>query len=268
VELKPVRRIGLPAYPTRAELLAEKDLLMGNVPRRWRCGKKMAGAAAFLLAANVVGCTDAPSPQKSSLPVRPPTPATAKSQTASPKTPIVRTRTLAAAVAPLFEHGEGRGATGCIVMTPAVFLSEEEAMKVIREELGKSGIRLQRDKPLEDVVICDWNGCPVRPTTVVDGLDANSSVAVEFISKGDCIWLDPSVGGSTAMSFDTKGVARYVAHQIRDQGLRWYHVGVFYDPAPKWKSGRPFEESESLAKDLLRQQARDFVAWLQERGVI
>ena len=35
-------------------------------------------------------------------------------------------------VTPIFEHGTGRGATGCIVVSSPVFLSEEEAMQVIR----------------------------------------------------------------------------------------------------------------------------------------
>jgi hypothetical protein len=56
-------------------------------------------------------------------------------------------------VAPLFEHGEGRGATGCIVVSPPVFLSEEEAMQIIREELGKHGIRLRPGDLLKGVQI-------------------------------------------------------------------------------------------------------------------
>ena len=57
----------------------------------------------------------------------------------SPKGGPNPTQTNAVAiVAPIFQHGEGRGATGCIVMSPPVFLSEEEALLVVREELGKS----------------------------------------------------------------------------------------------------------------------------------
>ena len=44
----------------------------------------------------------------------------------------------AIAVAPIFEHGEGRLATGCIVITPPVFLSEEEGMQILREEFAKA----------------------------------------------------------------------------------------------------------------------------------
>lgn len=53
-----------------------------------------------------------------------------------------------AVVAPIFEHGEGRGATGCVVVNPPVFLSEQDAMQVIREELPKSGVSLSEGSVL------------------------------------------------------------------------------------------------------------------------
>jgi hypothetical protein len=56
-------------------------------------------------------------------------------------------------VAPIFKHGEGRGAVGCVVVSPPVFLSEEEAMQIIGEELAKSGIRLKGGEALEGVRI-------------------------------------------------------------------------------------------------------------------
>jgi hypothetical protein len=56
-------------------------------------------------------------------------------------------------VAPIFEHGEGRGATGCVVVTFPVFLSEEEAMQVIREELAEHGIDLTRGPDLEGLTV-------------------------------------------------------------------------------------------------------------------
>ena len=54
-------------------------------------------------------------------------------------------------VAPVFEHGEGRGATGCIVVSPPVFMSEEEGMQILREELAKHGIQLKAGGTLEGI---------------------------------------------------------------------------------------------------------------------
>ena len=54
-------------------------------------------------------------------------------------------------VAPIFKHGEGRGATGCVVVSPPVFLSEEEGMQILREELAKHGIQLKAGGTLEGI---------------------------------------------------------------------------------------------------------------------
>ena len=55
-------------------------------------------------------------------------------------------------VAPIFEHGDGRGATGCVVVSPPVFLSEEEGMQILREELAKHGVHLKTGGTLEGVL--------------------------------------------------------------------------------------------------------------------
>ena len=57
-------------------------------------------------------------------------------------------------VAPIFKHGEGRGATGCIVVSPPVFLSEEEALQIVKEELAKHGVQLAAGPRLEGVDDC------------------------------------------------------------------------------------------------------------------
>lgn len=107
-------------------------------------------------------------------------------------------------VAPIFEHGKGRGLTGCIVVSPPVFLSEEEAMQIVREELGKHGIQLKEAPPFRDVLIprrikerdavikADGkveriektiedprNAKPLKP----DGIDPNKRIAVSYLSE-------------------------------------------------------------------------------------
>ncbi len=106
----------------------------------------------------------------------------------------------AIAVAPIFEHGEGRGATGCIVITPPVFLSEEEGMQILREEFARHAIRLKPGGTLEGVrvparivkqeSVDAGSGKQEIKTTVVDkaeplklsGIDSDRHIAVEFVS--------------------------------------------------------------------------------------
>ena len=106
------------------------------------------------------------------------------------------------AVAPVFKHGEGRGATGCAVVSPPVFLSEEEGMQILREELAKAGIQLKPGAAIKGVriphrVLVDKNegtnkktsrevpvaskryAEPLKPT----GIDSAKKIAVEFISE-------------------------------------------------------------------------------------
>jgi hypothetical protein len=42
--------------------------------------------------------------------------------------------------APIFEYGEGSGYTGCIVITPPVFLDEREALSIIKEVFKKLNV--------------------------------------------------------------------------------------------------------------------------------
>lgn len=126
MKTKPVRRHRKPRYPTRLEALADRTLLERHLPASWRRNKEMAAVTALLLGINsVVRAGDA-------------------------KAPISK----AAVVAPIFNHGEGRGATGCVSVAPPVFLSEEEAFQVIQEELTKHGVNLAvRSQQWKDVKI-------------------------------------------------------------------------------------------------------------------
>jgi hypothetical protein len=105
-------------------------------------------------------------------------------------------------VAPIFEHGTGRGATGCMVITPPVFLSEEEALLILREELAVHGIQLKSGAVFENVRIPHrFKIYDLKETDKKDpgkavieskkkakplkltGLDSKKKVAVQFISE-------------------------------------------------------------------------------------
>ena len=297
---KPVKRSRAPAYPTRAELLAREGVLESCLPRGWRAGRRLAGAVTFLAAANLTGCGDAP--------VTPPvqTPAGAETVLDRPKpSGLVVSSDAVAVVAPIFNHGEGHGATGCIVMSPPVFLSEEEAMQVIWAELRAHGIELKEGVAFEGLTVMprveppdeDFGPSPLleerqaaRPLSM-DGVDELNKVAVKFISRGDCRSLDVPAYFSSVQEYDSKGLARHVAEQIKQRGTQHVYAGVFYDPlvavdfrrrareaaeqareaaeqarSPSEES--PQEPGAADSKELLRRQAQDFVAWLEQQGVL
>jgi len=266
MEPKPVTEHPAPAYPTRREFLET-------------------GAAAALLAAGG-GCGGAAGSH-----------------------PLV---------APIFEHGEGRGSMGCVVVSPPVFLSEEEALQVIKEELAKVGIQLGAGKELTEVTVQyvdpwfrsndgdRWFGETLVPDTgkaSLAGVDAENQVGVEVVTAKYC---DRFAGGlaSTVFSYETKELAKQVGAAIRAQGQENLRIGLFYDPlvtidfravldappderrgenAPQTQAVNAAEEPDERnvkhweqlferrttsarneAKDQLRRQARDFVAWLKQ----
>lgn len=201
-------------------------------------------------------------------------------------------------VAPVFEHGDGRGAGGCIVVSPPVFLSEEEALQVVREELAKSGILLGRGRRLDDVIVTfedpdadfvfggdSWLGEPVadvsRPGELT-AIDRRQSVGIAIVTREDCERFRAGANFSSVTSFDTKGIAEAVADALAEQTTQELCIGVFYDPLEKadphdrasversesddfWSFIEKVEEvAKNRSRDQLRQQVGDFVTWMKE----
>ena len=272
----------MPAYPTKLDVLAEPELLARYVPPAWLAKAEVAGALSAFLAVNAAGCADK---AKSSQPHVDPRLANA------------------AIVAPVFEHGDGRGATGCIVVSPPVFLSEEEALQIIEEELTHAGLELSaRNVDLPDVVIPrrsedlvwdavkgEWRwrlvelsdtGTPLR----TNFQDAKRRVALTYVDHVSYCALGGPASFSTVDGYNLKEVAHFVADKLSASGTGGY-FGVFYDPlvefAPvvdwvaavdgkrirmSWEEEKEHALRES--KRLLREQVKDFADWLKGQGVI
>lgn len=188
----PVISYPCPDYPPRTQVLADPALLQRHLPPAWRHLAGVGGLVAFFLGAEALA-------------VEPP--------------PAAGPASAATMVAPLFRHGQGRGAFGCVAVSPPVFLSEEEAMTVIAEELGRSGVVLsQRAVVWDDVAIPRREtvhtiprGTPADQERVkavvtsepvdpqppsIDAVDPARHIAVEFVSRDDHhqLGLDSSRG--------------------------------------------------------------------------
>lgn len=189
-------------------------------------------------------------------------------------------------IAPIFQHGDGKGSFGCVSVSPAVFLSEDEARQVVIEEAKRSGLDLSGAGPVVSGVslpnygVPPVNGKPRTEPLKLDGLDAKRRVAFEFVSMMDTReWSEPS--GSTVESWDF----RHKAMDIRDalsKNKPAYTVGVFYEPYAmptgqaayvKDASGKvDWDATKRFMKkfdaEQLRAQVRDFIKWLKAEGVI
>jgi len=207
MRIQPLKSYHQPAYPTRVILDAQPELLR-LTPRRWQRNAVVLGALATICTITAVRWSRAAgTPQDVSL------------------------------VAPVFQHGEGRGSFGCVAVNPPTFLSEEEARQVIVDEGKKAGIVFAPDAlTLSEVAIPftslspdkSESGSKLQPLTL-DGWDARRKVGYEYVSQDDYMkWkIEPSY--STAESFDL----RKAADGLRDglaQAKPAGAVGVFYDP--------------------------------------
>jgi len=182
-------------------------------------------------------------------------------------------------VAPIFKHGEGRGATGCVVTAPPVFLSEEEAMQIIREELAKHGVKLGSPMTLNDVKIAarvetdfdlgdeDLKRLPkarvqqdeehVTPLTL-NGVDRAKKVAVRVVSEkayhdlggvGETFSRRTSSGGfigvaSSGHTYNFHEAAEYVADQLKKQSEADLRIGLLYDPACEYDLASVFADDD------------------------
>jgi len=285
----PVRSYRSPGYPAKLDALAVPGMLVKHQPPAWLRHAEIVGAAGLFLAANATGCTKS----------KPPTLAS-QAATLAPNAPAI--------VAPIFEHGEGRAAEGCVVVASPVYLSEEEALRVIKEELAYSGVLLTQSNmeltstevPLSAVQRWDQQKGesvieePARRAALrVDGFNVNRRVAVMFASHRDYWGIDGPWQAQQTLVYtvDLKEVGRFIAKHVtgKPEGV---YLGVFYDPAVKldmqkvWQArerARPHDDlkcelnrtftevrkqTQLEAQRLLREQVRDFGDWLKAQGAI
>ncbi|WP_195984030.1 hypothetical protein [Clostridium sp. D33t1_170424_F3] len=189
---------------------------------------------------------------------------------------------------PIFEHGAGRGSYGCDSVASPIYLSEEEAAQVIREEALLQGVDFSGNKSIHGefpatnlysfieghVVPGTWKG-----DLKLDGYDPHLGIGFEYISEQDVsAWLENRNPVATVACYDMKGTAERMADMVSD-------VAVFYDPTADfgdfdWSQigaetetyqaylAQFEEEQKEKMKEQLREQVRDFLSWLAGEGVI
>ena len=247
MRVEPVDAYDTPAYGTREQELALPETLPGLERRAFIRVIGTAGAALILL--DLTGCNDsAPEPQ-----------ADGKQY-----------------VAPIFEHGKGSAAAGCVVVAPPVFTSEEEALEIIKDELAKAGVRFTRTgvelarvkiKPgheawAETVAI---NGqeeyrqaitdSPPRPLRL-DLMDPKLRVGVLFVSLSRFFELGGQSSETTVQVYPFKAIAKRVAEHLKGAEKGTYFA-VFYDPA----DGVDRESESALRPMMFNSGDRD--AWIK-----
>jgi len=181
-----------------------------------------------------------------------------------------------AQVAPIFQHGEGRGSAGCVVATPPVFLSEEEALQVISEILAEHGLTASDSPPAIEGFVFDDKASGARTPLVPDFFDPAKNVAVEFVSEDDYVGLCHGEFHSSVGSYDILDLAHTMSMAVREFSSGLYFAAL-YDPMVSYNlwdrkdhedANARWERTKEQSRQLLREQVKDFVDWLKGQGVI
>jgi hypothetical protein len=272
-----VHRQDWPGYPTRLQVLADAGLLKRHMPAGRLSNRELAAAAGVFLAANVAGCDSGKPP--------------------APPTESVGPPAAVPLVAPVFEHGEGKFKNphpayydpwGHPAM--AAYLPEEEALRIISEELSSGGLSMTARKVALDGVVVKgrhyrmefewvhrglrWQAVESPGPLLVDLADPQRNVYIEFLTEEDYYPLGgrnpgrdeyPPRDGDPGWEVSHIELARQLTEQVRQQAGEIV-FGVFYDPVVY--AYQTTMEPEAKAQELLRMEVRDFVDWLKAQGVI
>ncbi len=291
MESKALKEYKVPDYPRKEDVEMQPSLLRKSLDTRWHRLFDFGISGMLVAGLSLSGCeenhkTKSNSPESSQI-----------ENIHDSNKSINRTKTvkqIKTIVAPVFNHGEGRGSIGCVAIAPPAFLSEEEALLVIKEELIKNGIDLDKEK----VVFDNANVKPIgygvlemlgmgkkKPFPLeIDSQDSEKQINIEFVSMSDCEQLGGTKEGwYHFLKYDTRKAAVHFRKQIQSNKEKGIY-GVFYDPAPKnplngqspeevmsrtkEKIEEAHQENIKYAKELLRNQVSDFAQWLKEEGVI
>lgn len=194
VDIKPVNKYRQPRYPDKLKVLSNPGALK-NLPDRWKYNVQVGAALSTLLILTLTACER-------------------KGET-GPVGVNVK-----AEVAPIFEHGSGRGSFGCVSIAPPAFLSEEEAFKVIQEEGKRYGINFKTEGFTVSKVKIPETSFQGKVTDSrtgnleLDGYDSGKKVGVEFISEED--YKKWASGGSTGLvdNYDFLSAAKELRQMV------------------------------------------------------
>jgi hypothetical protein len=281
-KITPVRKKRPPKYPDLYSTQLN-HLLLANRPLRWKAAPVAGTVLSAVVMLGLAGCSD---PYKDTATMGPPMPMSDPPPAAGLKTP-------------LFEHGIGVGVFGCVSVAAPIYLSEDDAFAVIKDEFERMNLTVvQGGCMVENIQIPKIN-----PYFSLDGEEnkiqtqngsfefdfavMESPVVMEYVSINDMrMWesVEPDENGETwvssILSYNYKEAAQVLNTSLNETSSETVH-GVFYDPA-EWADldGIPEDddweetfsklagEARQRAADILREQVKDFLEWLSAQGVI
>jgi len=154
---------------------------------------------------------------------------------------------------PWLHHGGSGGAPIYVV-----YLTELEALSLIKAEAEKAGLNLNSTPPDFSVEI-DYLDVGL------DLYDEDKAVALSLVGKNE------KTGWGWGSNWWYKSVAERASEEFAKQEND-ITVGVLYNPGEEFGWNEPSaaakKEAEELLKEQLASQVKEFILWLQAEGII
>lgn len=277
MKIKPVKQAKTPNYPVLDYYINNPGLLSKNIPDSWIKNKYVATSlATFILFGTTKSNLFA---NQAGIEILENLSSDSKDQTKDEKKDSIK-------IAPIFAHGDGSGATGCIVMSPPVFISEDEARSIIFNALEAEGIKFDttdcpeikfKSFPIaNDCYFGDDDTTKVPDANIelkMDGYNKELNFAIQFVSGDDYFKFRSDDGcWSSVQGYDTKKAAEIIREKLITNGKT--NTVVFYDPITSidFESNKNWEKSQEEAKEeakkLLLAQVEDFIKWIKKEKII
>ena len=274
MEIKPVKNYKTPAYPTIERYVYNPQEFLRHTPHSWL------GNAAVMTAllAFSVGGSNCVYGQI----IKPNTEQTDKKTNKNNKSQQEHHQT--SHVAPIFVHGDGTGAFGCIVIAPPVILSEEDALQIIKAELAKHNLILDSTNqsiqiPVNQIKWIDDTTAAQRFNVIkeknlkFDGEIKNINFLVEYLSsrdyysfKDDNFTINKKgkifVSWSSVSGIDTKQMATLIREKILKENK--HNAVVFYDPMARLDKSKLDENIKGFDNMTEQEQEEFFEKSLEE----
>jgi len=264
MEIKSVNNKRQPNYPTIELYVKHPELLARNIPSSWLKNKFVATSlVAFLFSS--YGTNTAQKGENVEIVD------TLETNNSKPQKKKADNN-IVANIAPVFAHGDGRGATGCIVMSPPVFISEDEAIKIILDKLRAEGYNFSRENcptfSFEVLPIaneCDEPKGKAKIKLKMDAYNSKSKWAIQFISTDDHDKFKNDNYWSSVSSYNTKQAAEIINQELKKH--KETNAVVFYDPMAHADDRDKYEVAKKESRDLLLAQVNDFINWLKTNNI-
>lgn len=297
MKIKPVTHYKIPHYPTKTDTENNPQLLK-IIPSRWE--KNFYAFTAFGMTLALSACSSYHEEETGT--------EQEEREYQESSTEVSQKKSLNTKnTAPVFLHGTGSGAYGCVSVTSPYFLSEEEAFDIICAEAESYGnLTFTREDapvfakakiPITNIYMgADGNKVKYKKGDLeTDGWNQEKQIAFEFVSKSDVEnWYEDSGVWSSVSNYDMIDTAQDLRAGLAEK-KNTVMTGIFYDPCSSVydygeygrleekfdiHSENPDYEGFELSKeayektiqenseDDLRLQVRDFIDWLKGQGVI